>query len=114
MSYLYPKRNTLPLFPVILLAVLGIAAGLAAAFVILAPRVTAVAPAENGRTGMYAAVEIQFSVPMRAECTADHFAVEPAVAGDLSVEGGTLRFTPRDSMAGGCQRARVDPGRRVQ
>ncbi len=95
MSYLYPKRNALPLFPILLLAVLGIAAGLVAAFVMLAPRVTAVSPAENGRTGMYAAVEIQFSVPMRAECTADHFSVEPAVAGDLSVEGGTLRFTPR-------------------
>jgi Tol biopolymer transport system component len=101
MSYLYPKRNTLPLFQIILLAALGIAAGLSAAFIFLAPRVTAVAPAENGRTGLYAAVEIQFSAPMRAECTADHFSVEPAVEGDLAIEGNTLRFTPRNPWPAG-------------
>jgi Tol biopolymer transport system component len=95
MSYLYPKRNSLPLFQIIVLGMLGIAAGLTAALLYFAPRLVAAAPAENGRTGSFAAIEIQFSAPMKADCTADHFSVDPAVDGDLVIEGGTLRFTPK-------------------
>ncbi|MGB7539063.1 MAG: Ig-like domain-containing protein [Anaerolineales bacterium] len=111
MSYLYPKRNTLPFFQIILLAVFGIAAGLTAAFVFFAPRVTSVAPAENGRTGSYAAVEIRFSIPMQPACTADHFVLEPAVDGELVVEGETLRFTPNSPWpAGAGVRATIQAG----
>lgn len=101
MSYLYPKRNSLPLLQIVLLGLLGIAAGLAASLLYFSPRVVAAAPAENGRTGSFAAIEIQFSVPMGADCTADHFSIVPEIAGDLVIEGGTLRFTPRDPWPAG-------------
>ncbi len=111
MSYLYPKKRSPNLFFAVSLAVLGAGMGLAAAFLLFAPRVIAVTPAENGRTGMYAAIEIRFSTPMRAECTADHFTVEPAVEGDLVIAGGTLRFTPHSPWpAGSSVRATILAG----
>ncbi len=111
MSYLYPKRRGLNLIAVIALAILGAGIGLAAAFLSFAPRVTAVSPAGNLRTGLYAAIEIRFSTPMQAACTADHFSVDPAVDGELEIEGETLRFTPRNPWpAGGSVRAAIRAG----
>jgi Tol biopolymer transport system component len=111
MSYLYPKPRGLNLFPVIFLAILGAGIGFAIAYLLFAPRVTAISPAENGRTGSYAAVEIRFSIPMQAACTADHFVLEPAVDGDLVIEGGTLRFTPNSPWpAGAGVRATIHAG----
>ncbi|MBN2086341.1 MAG: PD40 domain-containing protein [Anaerolineales bacterium] len=111
MSYLNPKRRGPTLFSVIALLILGAGAGLAAAFFAFAPRVTAVSPAGNIRTGSYAAIEIRFSTPMQAACTADHFTVEPSVEGDLVIAGDTLRFTPHSPWpSGGGVRAAIRAG----
>jgi Tol biopolymer transport system component len=111
MSYLYPKKRGLPLVQIILILVLGAAAGLAAAFLWLSPRVLAVAPGGSEFTGSYTAVEIHFSVPMGADCTADHFSVDPAVEGELVIQGAVLRFTPKDPWpAGSAVRASIQPG----
>jgi hypothetical protein len=94
MSYLYPRNRGLRPLQIFLLLAAGLALGLGVAFLLLAPRIVSVAPAAGARVGSFAAVEIRFSVPMGAACTADHFSVDPPVAGDLTVQGDTLRFAP--------------------
>jgi Tol biopolymer transport system component len=101
MSYLYPRKRGLPLPQTLMALAFGLALGLAAAYLSLSPRVLSVAPAADARTGSYAAVEIRFSVPMGADCTADRFTVDPAVEGELVVEGAVLRFTPKDPWPDG-------------
>jgi len=111
MSYLNPKSRSLRPYQIILLLAAGAAVGLSAAFLLLSPRVIAVSPDADRRTGSFAAIEIRFSVPMGSDCTATHFSVEPAVEGALAIQGDTLRFSPRDPWPSGVTvRASIQPG----
>jgi dipeptidyl aminopeptidase/acylaminoacyl peptidase len=111
MSYLYPKKRALHPFQILLLAALGVLIGLAIAFFVCAPRVIAVSPGANERTGSFASIEINFSVPMDPLCTANHFSVEPAVEGELVIQGAGLRFTPAAAWpAGSMVRASIQSG----
>jgi Tol biopolymer transport system component len=101
MSFLHPQHRGWNRLPIILWVIAGAGIGLAGAFVFFSPRVVSVAPSGNARTGSYASIDIQFSVPMDPQSAADHFSVEPAVAGDLSVAGDTLRFSPRAAWPAG-------------
>jgi hypothetical protein len=101
MSYLYPRRRGMNIFPVVLLLATGAGLGLGAAFLALAPRVVSFSPQADSRTGSYTSIEIQFSVPMDPACTADHFSVAPAVEGELSIAGSGLRFAPKDPWPAG-------------
>jgi dipeptidyl aminopeptidase/acylaminoacyl peptidase len=96
MSYLPPRRTGSGPLQIVLFLTAGAAIGLGAAWFAFAPRVVSVSPASDSRTGSFAAIEIRFSIPMDRECTADHFSVEPAVEGELTVEGSLLRFAPAD------------------
>ncbi|MBN1439377.1 MAG: PD40 domain-containing protein [Anaerolineales bacterium] len=111
MSYLHPKRRGPSIYRIAALLALGAAAGLAAAFLILAPRVVSFSPAAGAHTGSFAAVEVRFSVPMDSECAADHFSVEPDIAGELTVTGDTLRFAPHNPWPAGAEvRASIAAG----
>jgi Tol biopolymer transport system component len=111
MSYLLPRRRgDHPFRPVLFIAI-GAGIGLSAAFLFFAPRVTAFSPASGEAVGSYAAVEISFSVPMDPECTAAHFSIDPAVEGELTIEGDSLRFAPKDPWpSGGGVRAALQAG----
>jgi dipeptidyl aminopeptidase/acylaminoacyl peptidase len=111
MSYLYPKKRGLPIHQILLVLALGLGLGLAAAYFFFSPRVLSIAPPSDARSGSYAAVEIRFSVPMGADCTADRFSVDPPVEGELVVQGAVLRFTPKDPWPeGGPVRASIAAG----
>jgi hypothetical protein len=101
MSYLLPRRRSLPPFAIALLLAAGAVLGLGAAFLVFAPRIVSISPREGSRTGSYAAIEVLFSVPMDPDCAAAHFSVEPAAQGTLTVEGAVLRFEPREPWPAG-------------
>jgi Tol biopolymer transport system component len=94
MGRLFAKPRRSISLPLILLLALGFLLGLAAICIVLAPRVSAFQPAMDQRTGSYAAIEVRFSAAMDPACTESHFQIEPAVEGDLTVQGNTLLFVP--------------------
>jgi Tol biopolymer transport system component len=117
MAPLFSKRRSVH-FRLIYVPALGFLLGLAAVFLYFSPRVVAVLPAAGASAGSYAAIEARFNAAMDPSCTASHFTVVPAAAGDLTVQGDTLRFVPRlpwpalsavrvTVRAGACGRSRL-------
>jgi Tol biopolymer transport system component len=110
MTSLFSKRRSFPLGLILFLA-LGFLIGLAAVFFYFSPRVVSAQPAAGAGTGGYAAVVVRFSTAMDSGCLSSHFALTPAAAGKLSIQGNELRFVPSLPWpAGALERATIKAG----
>ena len=80
----------------VILAVAGLLAGVLLLLVSLSPRVIDSQPPDPARPWMPIAFDL--NRPLNAESAVAHFAIEPAVDGTLSVDGGTISFEPTQRL----------------
>ncbi|MFP3853412.1 MAG: Ig-like domain-containing protein [Anaerolineales bacterium] len=81
---------------------ISLVAFLASAYFIFRPRVDRVSPA-SGATGVRAVspLEIHFNRPMNRASVEQRLEIEPAIAGQISWQGNTLRFEPESTWPEG-------------